>query len=480
MNSNINSAGSRLSHRMTAATASCLFCLLLTATHALAQQGYAVGDRKDDKTPIQFFQLAAATDPNKWTPVGQPSLKDEDAKKVKNLKGVTITPDKRAYVVGSQADGSGLILYKESSTWQIQKIKDSPKNTISAISFTGDQGLAVGDKGTVLYSNGYDVEWTPVESDIKNLSDMTLSGVCYLNHTKLGRRAWIAGNKGLLYYADGKLQSTGVTGSVTAVDGFTNPESKQGKPPLLVVAAGSSGIWWWAYPNLGDRFSQFTKKNLTKGDLPPGTVTAVSVVSPFEFWIGIRGDKNVYRFTRRRPDETKFTLENFSYDGGNFDTLTGLSVRGQQVWITNSDGKIAYSPLSKKNWTLVPWDDATPKQLNGIRVVPEAKKIKQDEVSSPDYGSPGITFVAVGATDFPAGDITPANVVLAFGRDCRGGTISSARATSVVSGDGDSKLISFLLPSGVDPGQYYISISDYAEGDATFESSNCSVMNVVQ
>ena len=37
-----------------------------------------------------------------------------------------------------------------------------------------------------------------------------------------------------------------------------------------------------------------------------------------------------------------------------------------------------------------------------------------------------------------------------------------------------------LLPSGLDPGQYFISISDSTDGDANFESSNCSVVNVAQ
>jgi hypothetical protein len=36
------------------------------------------------------------------------------------------------------------------------------------------------------------------------------------------------------------------------------------------------------------------------------------------------------------------------------------------------------------------------------------------------------------------------------------------------------------LPSGLAPGQYFVSISDSEEGDANFESSNCSAVNVAQ
>lgn len=41
-------------------------------------------------------------------------------------------------------------------------------------------------------------------------------------------------------------------------------------------------------------------------------------------------------------------------------------------------------------------------------------------------------------------------------------------AVSIASGSPDSKLVSFLLPRGLAPGQYFVSISDPEEGDANF------------
>lgn len=64
--------------------------------------------------------------------------------------------------------------------------------------------------------------------------------------------------------------------------------------------------------------------------------------------------------------------------------------------------------------------------------------------------------------------------------DCKGAVSAITSASGVVSGDGASRLVSFLLPSGLEPGQYFISVSDSEDVDANFESSNCAVVNVVQ
>ena len=100
--------------------------------------------------------------------------------------------------------------------------------------------------------------------------------------------------------------------------------------------------------------------------------------------------------------------------------------------------------------------------------------------SSPESGAAGMNYVGVTASDFPEGNITPGNVVVDFATECHGATSASTSAVSIVSGPGDSELLSFLLPSDLAPGQYFVSISDSAEGDANFGSSNCSEVNITE
>lgn len=117
-----------------------------------------------------------------------------------------------------------------------------------------------------------------------------------------------------------------------------------------------------------------------------------------------------------------------------------------------------------------------------VAVADKNQKVKLDQSTSAGTGISGVTSVSTTGSGFLNGNINPTNVVVTVAPECRGDAAATITATGVVSGDGDSdsKLISFLLPAGLDPGKYYISISDYADGDANFESSNCSVVDVVQ
>jgi len=114
-----------------------------------------------------------------------------------------------------------------------------------------------------------------------------------------------------------------------------------------------------------------------------------------------------------------------------------------------------------------------------IRPAPK-QQIKLEQSASPDSGIAGVNYVSVSGSDFPDGDINANNVTVVLATECHGTASASTSAVSIVSGSGDSQLVSFLLPAGLDPGQYFISISDSEEGDANFESSNCSEVNVVQ
>ncbi len=93
-------------------------------------------------------------------------------------------------------------------------------------------------------------------------------------------------------------------------------------------------------------------------------------------------------------------------------------------------------------------------------------RIRLESLTMPSDGAAGVTYVALSGSEFPEGNIDPTRVVIGLSTECHGFNLASTSAASIVSGDGDSKLMSFLLPSGLESGQYYISVSDYSDGDA--------------
>jgi hypothetical protein len=111
---------------------------------------------------------------------------------------------------------------------------------------------------------------------------------------------------------------------------------------------------------------------------------------------------------------------------------------------------------------------------------PKRRPVQLDPSTSPDTAGSGVSYVSVSASGFPEGNITAENVRVEISQGCHEAALASTSAVSVVSASSDSNLISFLLPSGLAPGQYFVSISDSEEGDANFESSNCSVVNIAQ
>jgi len=106
--------------------------------------------------------------------------------------------------------------------------------------------------------------------------------------------------------------------------------------------------------------------------------------------------------------------------------------------------------------------------------------VKLGQLTSPESGGADVNYVSVTGWGFPEGNIIAGNVAVELAAECHGPASASTSAVSIVSGTGDSELLSFLLPGGLAPGQYFVSISDSQDGDANFESSNCSEVNVVQ
>jgi hypothetical protein len=100
--------------------------------------------------------------------------------------------------------------------------------------------------------------------------------------------------------------------------------------------------------------------------------------------------------------------------------------------------------------------------------------------AAPATGISGVTSLSVSASGLLNGNINPSNLRVELSTVCLEEALATTSATSVVSGDDDSKFVSFLLPAGLDEGQYYISISDSKDGPASFESANCSAVTVAK
>jgi hypothetical protein len=103
--------------------------------------------------------------------------------------------------------------------------------------------------------------------------------------------------------------------------------------------------------------------------------------------------------------------------------------------------------------------------------------IKLNETTTPSSGVTGTTHVSITGSGFPTGTVTPAHVIVNLAASCGGSPVGITGATSVVPITGTSDRVEFLIP-GLDPGVYYVTVSDLADGDANFSSSNCSELTV--
>ena len=167
-------------------------------------------------------------------------------------------------------------------------------------------------------------------------------------------------------------------------------------------------------------------------------------------------------------------------------TLRGLSFIGAaknpNAWVLADKGIFRNNFGDGKGWTSV-YSKADVKNLFKIVMFLNPQKkpgVKLNQSATPGTGAAGVDYLSLTASGFPEGNINPANVVVELATECHEAASATTLAVSIVSGSGDSQLMSFLLPSGLAPGRYFVSISDSEEGDANFESSNCSVVSVVE
>ena len=107
-------------------------------------------------------------------------------------------------------------------------------------------------------------------------------------------------------------------------------------------------------------------------------------------------------------------------------------------------------------------------------------QVKLPAVTSPSSGVAGVTNVNVSGAPFPAGNITPANVVVTFASTCGGSPVTTTGATSVKKVLGATDRVNFNIPAGLITGAYFVTIADSAAGDADFTTlaGSCSEVQV--
>lgn len=110
--------------------------------------------------------------------------------------------------------------------------------------------------------------------------------------------------------------------------------------------------------------------------------------------------------------------------------------------------------------------------------IASATTVNLNAATVPSSGVAGVNTVSVVGSGFAAGTITPANVNVTLATSCGGATVATTTATSVKTIIGSTRRVSFLIPSALATGNYFVKISDSALGDADFTSGNCSELAV--
>ena len=100
--------------------------------------------------------------------------------------------------------------------------------------------------------------------------------------------------------------------------------------------------------------------------------------------------------------------------------------------------------------------------------------------TSPSSGVAGVTNVSVLGSGFPAGTITPANIIVTLSSSCDGPAVATSVGSSVRGILGSTERLNFNIPGGIITGTYYVTVADSAPGDADFttKAGSCSALQV--
>jgi photosystem II stability/assembly factor-like uncharacterized protein len=367
---------------------------------------------------------------------------------------------------------------------------------------------------------------TPLLKKNKIKTDADLYGVFALDH----QHVWAVGQSGTILFYDGKkwtkqdskttaaLNTVYATGENTAWAAGAVEEGK--KTPTVLYMTKDKG-WQWSkeLPKVAVsirsiQFAPNGQNGYLVGDaglgiwesydggvewLPDYYASNVDLTSKVNLNRIIIGAANSTRLgytlaaaggDPKNKDAAVFLYHYFDTDKGSWNwrkgspavkTLNGLARSGDQFWVVSSDGNMRWTETGGKTWSKINTAKEQESALHSIVMVPPKKKsVKLQVFTSPRDGTAGVTYLSLAGFEFLDGKITPTNVAVELASECHGGPAARSSAVSVVSGSGDSRLISFQLPGGLEPGQYFVSISDSDEDDVNFDSSNCSVVNVVQ
>lgn len=98
--------------------------------------------------------------------------------------------------------------------------------------------------------------------------------------------------------------------------------------------------------------------------------------------------------------------------------------------------------------------------------------------TAPSSGAAGLTSVNITGSYFPAGTITPANIVVSIASSCDGTPVATANATAIKKVLGSTERVSFSIPSGIVTGTYFVTIADSTAGDSDFITATGSCSQV--
>jgi len=444
--------------------------LITASANGFGQTGWAVGDKGT---------ILYTSNGKEWKPQDAPKNFKSNLYAVASADG-----GKTAWAVG---DGSAILYYD--GKWHDKSVitvrAEFP--ALRSLFFAdATHGWAVGDSGEIVRYDGKN--WwaqSPVTSK-------RLRSVYFVKFRNGGRDQYYG-------WAVGDDNGTNGPTILVSTDGAGEKwdELKDNRPP--VEKADATGIAFVAIPRngaiprmigwmVGDKKVLIWKSRNAgvnwKSDLDPKKtarpgLSAVQALSQNDIWAVGSGYSSVIRWD---PVKEKWVPRN----GGVQDLLlSSLSFLDPNTgWVAGATpethrGIISFTKNGGMGFkTQFRGDEKTP--LNGIAMFPAGNRqnISLESLSSPDTGTAGVTYVSLVGIGFGEGDVNAANVDIQMADECQGGTSATTSAVSIVSGSGDSKLLSFLLPAGLEPGQYFVSISDSEEGDANFESTNCAVVNV--
>jgi hypothetical protein len=176
-------------------------------------------------------------------------------------------------------------------------------------------------------------------------------------------------------------------------------------------------------------------------------------------------------------------------DFGVINATTGVSVVPEpSTWVLTAFGDaVAAVARRKKSGRVLQHLRHSTKGTAGLLAVAACLLLSRaafaqnlNAFTTPDNGVAGIDNVNVVGSGFPAGQITPANVLVTLSATCGGAASATANAASVQTIIGSARRINFVIPGTLATATYFVAVSDSgAGGDVTFDTRVVSCSQVI-